>query len=154
MLASEVYSFLKCHINDQAATVDVTSIDKLPKRYNLPLYLVVNLDDSSEPGSHWTSVFIDEKKRGIYFDSFGQYPPAEIENFLKMMTDSFEFSNVQIQAFDSTSCGLFSSIALINFSRNKTLKDFLSNFARFNTFLNELIIKNMSENNCMNKYNK
>lgn len=154
MDASQVLSLLRDNISTPSVYVDVVSIDTLPSNFKLPLYLVVNLDKISQPGSHWVSVFINSNKQGIFLDSFGQPPPSAIESFLQKRTVSYEYSNVQLQAFDSKSCGLFSAVALVHFHRNKTLKQFLSNFAPYNTLLNEYIIRNMSENKCFNKFNK
>ena len=43
---------------------------------------VVNFNTSSEPGSHWVAYYKNGKDR-IYFDSFGQVPPTEIQKYLK-----------------------------------------------------------------------
>ena len=46
--------------------------------------LVFNLDKSDKPGSHWTSLFIDNTERNIYyFDSTGQNPNKYIRHFIK-----------------------------------------------------------------------
>lgn len=146
MFASEVFAFLEQHIKDRFI---VTSIDKLPSKFQLPLLLISNLDSSHQKGSHWTTVFISKQNIGIYFDSFGRSPPEEIESFLKKHTESYEHSDVQIQSISSKSCGLFSAVALVSFYRNESLKLFLSNFSPINTYLNEKIIKSMSEHNCI-----
>ena len=43
---------------------------------------VVNLNTSHQPGSHWVCYFKKGKER-IYFDSFGQITPLEIQKYLK-----------------------------------------------------------------------
>ena len=43
---------------------------------------IVNFNKSTEPGSHWVGFFKDGDKR-IYFDSFGQVIPTEIQKYLK-----------------------------------------------------------------------
>ena len=43
---------------------------------------IVNFNKSTEPGSHWVAYFKDGTKR-IYFDSFGQVIPIEIQKYLK-----------------------------------------------------------------------
>ena len=43
---------------------------------------VVNLNTTAEKGSHWVCYFKDKKRR-IYFDSFGQITPIEIQKYLK-----------------------------------------------------------------------
>ena len=44
---------------------------------------IVNFNTSHQPGSHWVCYFKDGMKRRIYFDSFGQVTPAEIQKYLK-----------------------------------------------------------------------
>ena len=39
---------------------------------------IINLDDSTGPGTHWGAVISDMSDRAIYFDSFGLSPPQEI----------------------------------------------------------------------------
>ena len=56
--------------------------DTLPK---IPLHNecgIVNLNTSDEPGSHWVAYYKDGKRR-IYFDSFGQITPMELQRYLK-----------------------------------------------------------------------
>ena len=43
---------------------------------------IVNLNTSQQAGSHWTCYFRDGRKC-IYFDSFGQRTPMEIQKYLK-----------------------------------------------------------------------
>ena len=46
--------------------------------------IVFNLDKSDQPGSHWTSLFIDNTNRNIYyFDSTGSNPNKYIRYFIK-----------------------------------------------------------------------
>ena len=46
---------------------------------------IVNLNTSREPGSHWVCYFKDgdDNNTRIYFDSFGQVTPMEIQKYLK-----------------------------------------------------------------------
>ena len=44
--------------------------------------VIVNLCTTDEAGSHWVGYFKNGKKR-IYFDSFGQITPIEIQKYLK-----------------------------------------------------------------------
>ena len=43
---------------------------------------IVNFNTSSEPGSHWVAYYKKGNER-IYFDSFGQVIPTEIQKYLK-----------------------------------------------------------------------
>jgi len=56
--------------------------DKLPSK---PLYEecgIVNLNTSKEAGSHWVCYYKKGSKR-LFFDSFGQITPIEIQRYLK-----------------------------------------------------------------------
>lgn len=47
--------------------------DKLPKLSNIQPYSIVNLDNSSQPGSHWIALAYDEESdRILVYDSFGR----------------------------------------------------------------------------------
>lgn len=151
MYASEIYKFLSKHILDANANIIVTSIDMLPSNPRFPLYCVVNEDVSTGPGTHWMCLFIDNKKHGIFLDSFARMPQPEIENFLVRHTISFEINRIQLQMTTSTDCGKFCAVGLVEFYRNKSLKHFLCNFSPVNRYLNHLIIENMFVNDCLNK---
>ena len=57
--------------------------DTLPDRPHQQECGIVNLNTSKEPGSHWVCYFkADKKKTRIYFDSFGQITPIEIQKYL------------------------------------------------------------------------
>ena len=43
---------------------------------------IMNLNTSNENGSHWVSYYKNGSER-IYFDSYGQITPTEIQNYLK-----------------------------------------------------------------------
>ena len=56
---------------------------------------VVNLNTTAEQGSHWVCYFKDKKRR-IYFDSFGQITPIEVQKYLKTK-DEYNSSEPVIQ---------------------------------------------------------
>ena len=47
---------------------------------------IVNLNKQSEPGSHWVCYYKNGDQR-IYFDSFGQITPLEIQRYLKKSSE-------------------------------------------------------------------
>ena len=47
---------------------------------------IVNLNTADQAGSHWVCYFKDEDKR-VYFDSFGQVTPIEIQRYLKTRSE-------------------------------------------------------------------
>ena len=60
--------------------------DTLPKRPHKVECGIVNLNTSLESGSHWVCYYKNAKTR-IYFDSFGQITPLEIQNYLKTRSE-------------------------------------------------------------------
>ena len=56
---------------------------------------IVNLNTSEQPGSHWVCYYKDPHRR-IYFDSFGQITPMEIQKYLKTKRE-FEVGKGAIQ---------------------------------------------------------
>jgi hypothetical protein len=56
--------------------------DTLPKSPHKVECGIVNLNTSAQKGSHWVSYYKNGTRR-IYFDSFGQITPLEIQNYLK-----------------------------------------------------------------------
>ena len=42
---------------------------------------IVNFNTSNQPGSHWVCYFRNKNER-IYFDSYGQITPVEIQRYL------------------------------------------------------------------------
>lgn len=167
----QIKEYLVNHIKDPKACITVTSVDKLPTKPTFPLYLVINEDISTLPGSHWVCIFINERKgenkeknnvfifyifffiftEGIFLDSFARKPMPAIAGFLEKHSLTFEINEIQLQKTTSSLCGVFCAVALVSFSQNKTLKEFLSNFS-YNRFLNDIIIQNMSINNAVNKF--
>ena len=60
--------------------------DTLPKRPRKIECGIVNLNTSAEKGSHWVCYYKNKKKR-IYFDSFGQITPLDIQFYLKTKSE-------------------------------------------------------------------
>ena len=56
--------------------------DQLPEKLENKESEIVNFNTSKEPGSHWVAYFRDGNQK-IYFDSFGQVIPTEIQKYLK-----------------------------------------------------------------------
>lgn len=139
MLTNEVYDFLIRHIHGPDGSIIVTSRDKLPNNFKLPLYLIINEDFASGEGTHWTALWLSEQHHAIYLDSFGRQPYIEIRKFIDKHAKTLEVSSLWLQKVNSTSVHTmhYACIFLVFCSRNKSLKEYLSNFCK-NRELNEL----------------
>ena len=82
--------------------------DTLPRKPNKIECAIVNLNTSVQKGSHWTCYFKKGQLR-IYFDSFGQVTPTEIQDYLKSKNEKdlplIQRNTDIVQAVNSVLCG-------------------------------------------------
>ena len=82
--------------------------DTLPKRPHKIDCGIINLNTSTEKGSHWVCYYKNKKKR-IYFDSFGQITPLEIQIYLKKKSERgvevIQRNTDIVQSLNSNICG-------------------------------------------------
>ena len=63
---------------------------KSPKKNNRDECFVMNTDDSSSSGTHWTAVNVSEGTT-FYFDSYGLEPTLEIKkDFFTVLDELYE----------------------------------------------------------------
>lgn len=74
--------------------------------------MVLNIDDSSNEGTHWTCLCI---KNGVsfYFDSYGFEPPLEV---LEYCPTPRNYSSYSIQKMNEVICGQYSIYVLYRLS--------------------------------------
>ena len=65
---------------------NVFRIDELPKRVNDKECGIVNLSPHEQLGTHWVC-YVKNHSTLIYFNSFGQKTPLEIQRYLKTKQD-------------------------------------------------------------------
>ena len=66
-------------------------VDSLVNKKKQKIGIIFNLDKHNEPGSHWTALFVDTKRGGIfYFDSYGIYPEKEIEELIHKLHKQYK----------------------------------------------------------------
>src|SRR6266516_1006386 len=84
--------------------------------------LILNHDDSSSGGTHWTCLFI---KRGIaiYFDSYGFDPPLEVVDYCKGLNGYC--STFKIQEYNEVICGHYSIFMVYRLSNGNRFFDVL-----------------------------
>ena len=59
------------------------NLEKLLRKGKYKIGVVFNSDPHNMPGAHWTSMFVDLNKGGIYyFDSYGYPPTTEIQKLM------------------------------------------------------------------------
>lgn len=149
----ELNFFLQNNIKISEKTIEIESIDKLPKKIQKkPLFLIANESPSCCPVSHWVSLYYDGDK-AIYFDSFGRKPCEELKSFFKKHNIRIlEINHNQYQKLSSEKCGMFCCIFLVLCSRGLNLQQIQSKFSIYNHELNDYIVANMYENKVENKF--
>ena len=105
--------------------------DGVYSRDNLPRIkdgaYVINLDECSDIGTHWVSLWVNNSNNATYFHSF------RVELILKRIktlisNKNFKTNVFRIQAYNSIMCGYF-CIEFIDFVRaGKTLAEFTNLF--------------------------
>jgi len=122
--------------------------DELPNYFKLPIGLIANTDPCSKPGQHWVGIFIDQKKNGYYFDSFG-FPPIheDFVNFLNKHSKKWNYNSKRIQSLDSDTCGQICLIFLLQKFNKLRVNELFSNNTKMNdniakTFIN-FVIENL-----------
>ena len=89
--------------------------------------LILNHDDSSSGGTHWTCLFI---KRGIaiYFDSYGFDLPLEVVDYCKGLNGYC--STFKIQEYNEVICGHYSIFMVYRLSNGNRFFDVLDELYR------------------------
>ena len=121
--------------------IGVYACDRIPELTSLPVSMIINTDKHNEKGEHWVAIYISEKKKGYYFDSYGMPPiNGEIENFLNKHTMLWKYNHRTIQGINSIKCGQFSVLFVIlktlGFSFNKITHLFTNNY-----IINDFIVQ-------------
>jgi Adenovirus endoprotease len=126
--------------SDEQLFSGVYAADTLPSKIIIPVGLIVNTAPKTNPGDHWVAIFIDGRRNGYYFDSFGRPPMVQsILTFLRRNSINLMHNTKQIQHLNSTKCGQFSAVYLKFRFASATPKRFLDLF-NHDLSLNEKII--------------
>ena len=105
--------------------------DQLPEKMGNRESGIVNFNTSKEPGSHWVAYFRDGSKK-IYFDSFGQVIPTEIQKYLKTKDEYrynlpvIERNTDVVQEPNTVICGHLCLYVLDNLSKGVNFQDIIN----------------------------
>ena len=104
-------------------------------------YYIVNLNDSTQPGSHWVVIHLKGSSQAIeYFDSFGLNAPMELVNLSNKFHVYYLYNSTQYQDLNSVLCGYW-CLYFVNESRKKrSFYDILKPFSHTDTQFNERLI--------------
>jgi hypothetical protein len=89
--------------------------------------LILNIDHSSNNGTHWTCLFI---KNGImyYFDSYGFEPPLEVRDYYE--GKERYYNSFKIQQYGEVICGHYCIYVLYQLSNGYNFYDILDELVR------------------------
>lgn len=91
--------------------------------------IIYNLDPHYKGGSHWVATFVDIPKHTCsYFDSYGMFPPKQIEKFMKWLTTQdpkmkLQYNGRRFQRHD-TECGMYSLYFIIRMLSGENFRAF------------------------------
>jgi hypothetical protein len=83
------------------------ALDILPKCKSFPCALVVNMDRSEDPGSHWCSIWANSPAKAFYFDSYGEEPPPLLRSYLLKNFKIVKYNTVSFQSLASSTCAYY-----------------------------------------------
>lgn len=106
--------------------IGVFPVDMLPKIYNVPCSLIVNLDPRRLPGSHWVALYFMKNNKCEYFDSYGRLPDSLILKYISQNANSYTYNNKCVQDFDTISCGHMCLYYLVWRCRGISFKDIVN----------------------------
>ena len=124
-LMKDIPNFIGCYAEDEVSSLSITSF---------PAYLIVNVDGSKLPGSHWIGLMIDRTNVEVY-DSSGfnlfllPRVPCHLLSFIHRLTQSKRLAVTrQIQPLSSNLCGFYAMFFIIC-RHHYSLSDILSLFS-------------------------
>ena len=123
----------------------VYSSDRLPILQRGTCHaLIVNLDVSYNPGTHWCGIFISAHGDVVYFDSFGMDPYVpSIKYFISQYARTTQFNTVPIQSFLAKTCGLYAVFFIERMCRGDNLNRIVSKFKPYSPKWNDNRIKQL-----------
>lgn len=113
------------------------NIEKLIKKGKTKIGIIFNTDPHNKPGQHWISMFINIKKKKIFFfDSTGDPPPKEIKKLIERIKNqgheirpriNFKVdSNEGIEhQYGNTECGIYSLFFIIHMLEDTMTEHYL-----------------------------
>ena len=123
-------SFIGCFPKDKLKNI------KINKKKNMSC--IVNLDDSTGPGSHWIVILYHPKlPHSYYIDSFGLKPAVDIVKFLKKYNKPIYYNDKNIQSIDSVRCGSFTVDIIEFFDKNFLPSEIMNTYTPYPSAFNE-----------------
>jgi hypothetical protein len=94
----EISNFLKSNANTKQFFIGVFAKNQIKDLIirKSPFCLVINTDNSDQPGTHWVAIWGD-KDCSHFFDSYGTPPVAkEFSFFLQKHSTCIQYNNIRL----------------------------------------------------------
>lgn len=113
------------------------NLDKMIKKGKTKIGIIFNTDPDYKPGQHWISMFINIKKKTIFFfDSTGDPAPPEVMALVKKIQKQglslkppikFKFdSNEGVEhQYGNTECGIYSIFFIVHMLEDKVTENYI-----------------------------
>jgi len=109
-------------------------VESYVKRGITKIAIPLNLDEHDKGGSHWVSLFVDLRRKFIfYFDSANQPMPSEVRTLIdriRSQTPLKEYTQTTQHQRGNTECGMYVLFFLISMLEGKTPRYFRSHVIR------------------------
>lgn len=109
----------------------VFALDQLINfKFKYSCTIIVNLDESYKPGSHWVAIALSHQSKSYYFDSYGLAPFKKelIQFLLKHVGNNWTWNRQWLQSVTSDVCGIYCVVFVVNVHKDVPMYIFLSNF--------------------------
>lgn len=146
MDTAQLETLLHKHSATRSIFGGVLARDQLPIRAQHRAY-IVNLDKSSEPGSHWVAIVFSNNFPAEYFDSYGM-PPIhhDIKKFLENNSIQWTYNSICLQSYRTAVCGQYCAYYIIQRRLNKSMREILTLFNSTNHLKNDRYVKTYIQN--------
>jgi hypothetical protein len=113
------------------------SVEKMIKRRKTKIGIIFNTDPHDKPGQHWISMFINIKKKKIFFfDSTGDKAPPQITALIERIKEQGLSMNKPIKfkvdsnhgiehQYGNTECGVYSLFFIVHMLEDKMTEHYL-----------------------------
>ena len=115
------------------------SLEEQLKSGKTKIGIIFNTDPHNKPGEHWISMFINIKKKKIFFfDSVGNSAPKEVKEFVDKVKKQGQNMNPKINfiydenhpvehQYGNTECGIYSLFFIVHMLEDKMTENYLKN---------------------------
>lgn len=104
--------------------------DKLEKEPIQEGSYIINLANSTDPGTHWVGLYM-KNRQAYYFDSFAIVPPKAVMRFIERYTSNYYSNNQQIQNINSGYCGQYVLLFLYTMDRSRNKLSAFRDYEKF-----------------------